>query len=145
MKERGELFYETLASKDLCDRLGPVASYRILGIEMKISRTISLLPHVSRFIMFTVAAAVALPPSLPSQTPRELIGEACYNELQHLERKTLWSYTAERHNHDHLFREQVIETVDDPVRHLLAVDGHPPTSGQIKEEEDQHQELLGRI
>jgi hypothetical protein len=95
--------------------------------------------------MLTVAAAVALPPSLPSQTAKELIGEACYNELQHRERKTLWSYTAERHNHDHVFREQVIETVDGPVRHLLAVDGHPPTSGQINEEQDQHQELLKNL
>jgi hypothetical protein len=102
----------------------------------------SLFPHASRFIMLTVAAAVALQPSLPSQTPKELIGEACYNELQHRERKTLWSYNAERHNHDHVFREQVIETVDGPVRHLLAVDGHPPTSAQMKEEDDRHQELL---
>ena len=112
---------------------------------MELSRTISLFPHVSRFLMLTVAAAVALPPSLPSQTPKELIGDACYNELQHRERKTLWSYSAERHSHDHVFREQVIETVDGPVRHLLAVDGYPPTSGQIKEEEDQHQELLKNL
>jgi len=112
---------------------------------MELSRTVSLFPHVSRFTMLTVAVAVALPPSLLSQTPKELIGEACYNELQHRERKTLWSYTAERHNHDHVFREQVIETVDGPVRHLLAVDGHPPTSGQIKEEEHQHQELLKNL
>jgi hypothetical protein len=109
---------------------------------MELSRTISLFPQVSCFIMLTVAAAVALPPSLPSQTPKELIGEACFNELQHRERETLWSYTAERHNHDHVFREQVIETVDGPVRHLLAVDGHPPTSAQTKEEDDRHQELL---
>jgi hypothetical protein len=141
MKERRTL-YETLAAKDLCDRLGPVASNRILGISMEISRAMSFLPHVSHFIMLTVAAAVALPPSLLSQTPRELIGEACYNELQHRERKTLWSYIAERHNHDHVFREQVIETVDGPVRHLLAVDGHPPTAAQIEDEEHQHQELL---
>jgi hypothetical protein len=145
MKRERRTLYETLASKDLCDSLGPVASNRILGIAMELSRTISLFPHVSRFIMLTVVAAVALPPSLPSQTPKELIGEACYNELQHRERKTLWSYTAERHNHDHVFREQVIETVDGPVRHLLAVDGHPPTSGQMKEEEYQHQELLKNL
>ena len=135
-------FYEAPAAKDLCDRLDPVASNRILGIAMKLSRTISLFPHISRFITFTFAAAMALPPSLPSQTPKELIGDACYNELQHREGKKLWSYTAERHNHDHVFREQVIETVDGPVRHLLAVDGHPPTSAQMKEEGDQHQELL---
>jgi hypothetical protein len=71
-----------------------------------------------------------------------LIGEACFNELQHRDRETLWSYTAERQNHDHVFREQLIETVDGPVRHLLAVDGHPPTPSQIKEEDDRHQELL---
>jgi len=54
--------------------------------------------------------------------------------------KTLWSYVAERRNDSHMFREQVIETVDDPVRHLLAVDS--PTLAQVKEEDDRHQELL---
>jgi len=54
----------------------------------------------------------------------------------------LWSYVAERRSNNHVFREQVIETVDAPVRHLLAVDGQPPTSGQIKEENDRHQRLL---
>jgi len=76
--------------KDLCDRPCPVASNRILGIAMELSRTISSFPHVSRFLMLTLAA-FALPPSLPSQTPKELIGDACYNELQQRERKTLWS------------------------------------------------------
>jgi hypothetical protein len=111
---------------------------------MELPKTTSLFPHASRFITLTFAAAMALPPSLPSQAPKELIGDgdACYNELQQCERKTLWSYVAERRVNNHVFREQVIETVDGPVRHLLAVDGHPPTSGQIKEEDDRHQELL---
>ena len=112
---------------------------------MGLSRTVSLLPHVSRFLIITLAAAMALPRSLPSQTPKELIGDACYNELQQRARKTLWSYVAERRVNNHVFREQVIETVDGPVRHLLAVDGHPPTSGQMKEEDDQHQELLKNL
>src|ERR1700687_3546896 len=47
-----------------------------------------------------------------------------------------------RRSNSHVFREQVIETVDAPVRHLLAVDGYPPTSSQMKEESDRHQELL---
>jgi len=109
---------------------------------MELSKTTSLFPHVSRFITLTFAAAMALPPSLPSQTAKELIGDACYNELQQRERKTLWSYVAERRVNNHVFREQVIETVDGPVRHLLSVDGHPPTSAQMKEEDDRHQELL---
>jgi hypothetical protein len=79
---------------------------------------------------------------LPSQTAKELIGEACYNELQHRDRKTLWSYAAERRVGNHIFLEQVIDTVDGPVRHLRAADGHPPTPAQIKEEDNRHQELL---
>jgi hypothetical protein len=90
---------------------------------MELSRTISLLPRVSRFVAIALAAGLALPPALPSETAKELIGDACYNELQQRERRTLWSYVAERHSNNHLFREQVIETVDVPVRHLLAVDG----------------------
>jgi hypothetical protein len=101
-----------------------------------------LLAHLRRFIILTFAVGMALPPAAPTQTVKELIGDACYNELQQRERRTLWSYIAERHSNNHVFREQVIETVDAPVRHLLAVDGDPPTSVQMKEENDRHQELL---
>src|SRR5580704_4464744 len=109
---------------------------------MQLSRTISLLAHVSRFVTVTFAAGMALAPALRSQTAKELIGDACHNELQQREKKTLWSYVAERRSNSHVFPEQVIETVDAPVRHLLAVDGYPPTPAQIKEENDRHQELL---
>ena len=105
-------------------------------------RTISLLARVSRLTTLTFAAGMALPPALPSQTAKELIGDACYNELQQREKRTLWSYVAERHSNNHIFLEQVIETVDGPLRHLLAVDGHPPPPAQIREEDDRHQELL---
>src|SRR5260370_6073702 len=109
---------------------------------MELTRTMPLLAYVSRFVALTFAAGMALPPGLPSQTAKELIGDACHNELQQRGNKTLWSYVAERHSSNHVFREQVIETVDAPVRHLLAVDGYPPTSVQMKEENDRHQELL---
>jgi hypothetical protein len=85
---------------------------------------------------------MVLTPALPSQTAKDLIRDACYNELQQREKTTLWSYVAERHSNNHVFREQVIETVDSPVRHLLAVDGHAPTSVQMKEENDRQQRLL---
>jgi hypothetical protein len=112
---------------------------------MRVSRTKTLPPHVLRLIILAFAAVMVLAPALPSQTPKELIGIACYNELQHRENKTLWSYVAERHSNKHVFREQVIETVDAPVRHLLAVDGHPPTSAQMKEEHNRDQELLNNV
>ncbi|HEV3421909.1 MAG TPA: hypothetical protein VG075_16485 [Candidatus Acidoferrum sp.] len=98
--------------------------------------------HASRFVAFAFAAGMALPSALPSETARDLIGDACYNELQQREKRTLWSYIAERHSNNHVFRELVIETVDAPVHHLLAVDGSPPSSVQMKEENDRHQELL---
>jgi hypothetical protein len=111
---------------------------------MELSRTISLFAQASRFVTLTFAAAMASPPTpaLPSQTAKELIGDACYNELQQREKRTLWSYIAERRSNNHVFREQVIETVDGPVRRLLALDGRPPTPAQIKEEEQQHEKLL---
>jgi hypothetical protein len=109
---------------------------------MELSRTKSLLAHVCRFLTLTFAAGMALTPALPSQTAKELIGDACYNELQQREKRTLWSYVAERRSGNHVFREQVIETVDGPVRHLLAVDGDPPNPVQMKEENDRQQRLL---
>ncbi len=109
---------------------------------MELSRTIFLLAHTSRIVAFTLVAGMVLTPALPSETPKELIGDACYNELQQPEKRKLWSYVAERHSNNHVFREQVIETVEVPVRHLLAVDGHPPTPAQMKEENDRQQRLL---
>ena len=108
---------------------------------MKLPGMKALPPQICRFAIFMFAAGMALPSSLPSQKAKELIREACYNEVQQREKRTLWSYVAERHSNNHVFREQVIETMDAPVRHLLAVDGHPPTAAQMKEENDRHQAL----
>jgi len=101
-----------------------------------------LLVHAYRFVAFTFVAGMALTPALPSQTAKRLIGDACYTSYNSAKKRTLWSYVAERHSNGHVFREQVIETVEVPVRHLLAVDGNPPTSVQLKEENDRHQSLL---
>jgi len=111
------------------------------GQDMKLPGMKALPPHICRFAIFMFAAGMALPPSLPFQKAKELIREACYNEVQQREKRALWSYVAERHSNNHVFREQVIETVDAPVRHLLAVDGHSPTVAQMKEENDRHQAL----
>src|SRR5882757_7678975 len=109
---------------------------------MKLSRTETLPRPICRLVILAFAAGMALPPALPSPRAKELIREACYNEVQQREKRNLWAYVAERRSNNHVFREQVIETVEVPVRHLLAVDGHPPTSVQMKEENDRHHELL---
>jgi hypothetical protein len=109
---------------------------------MEPSITTFLLIYACRFVSLAFAACMAVPLALPSQTAQELIRDACDNELQQRQNETLWSYIAERHTNNHVFREQVIETVDAPVRHLLTVNGHPPTSAEIKEENERHQQLL---
>ncbi len=109
---------------------------------MELSTTISLLARFSRFAALTFAAGMVLPPALLSQTAKELIGDACNNELQQRENETLWSYRAERRIGNRVFLEQVIETVDGPVHRLLAVDGRPPTPTESKDQDDRNQELL---
>ena len=102
----------------------------------------SLLARVSRFATLTLAAGMVVPLAWPSQTAKELIAEACYNELQQREEKTLWSYRTERRIGNRVFLEQVIETIDGPVHRLLAVDGHTPTPAESKKDDDRNQELL---
>ena len=109
---------------------------------MKLFTTKTLPRSICRFVILMVAAIMALPPALPFPRAKELIREAFYNEVQQREKRKLWSYVAERRSNNHVFREQVIETVDVPVRHLIAVDGHPPTSVQMKEEIERQKVLL---
>ena len=101
-----------------------------------------LLDQVSRLAIFSVVTSLGLPSVLPSEPTGKLVKEACYNAIRQREVKSLWSYRVERHEDNHIILEQVIETVDIPVTHLLAVDGHAPTPAQLKEEEERHRSLL---
>src|SRR5258708_11338564 len=109
---------------------------------MKLFTTKTLPRPICRFVILMVAAIMALPPAVPFPRAKELIREACYNEVQQREKRKLWFYVAERRSNNHVFREQVIETGDVPVRQLIAVDGHPPTSVQMKEEIERQKVLL---
>jgi hypothetical protein len=101
-----------------------------------------LLDQVSRLAIFSVVTSLGLPSVWPSEPTGKLVKEACYNAIRQREVKSLWSYRVERHEDNHIILEQVIETVDIPVTHLLAVDGHAPTPAQLKEEEERHRSLL---
>jgi hypothetical protein len=101
-----------------------------------------LLDRVSRLAIFSLVTSLGLPSVLPSEPTGTLVKEACFNAIQQREAKSLWSYRVERHDDKHIILEQVIETVDTPVTHLLAVDGHAPTAVQLKEENDRHRRLL---
>jgi hypothetical protein len=109
---------------------------------MRMLRTEYLLDQVSRLAIFSLVTGLGLPSVLPSETTGNLVKEACYNAVQQREAKSLWSYRVERREDNHVFLEQVIETVDAPVTHLLAVDGHAPTPTQLKQEEERYRTLL---
>jgi hypothetical protein len=109
---------------------------------MRMLKPKSLLDRGSRVAIFSLATSLGLPSGLPSETTGKLVREACQNAVQQREMKSLWSYRVERHEDSHIILEQVIETVDGPVKHLLAIDGHAPTPAQLKEESDRHRSLL---
>jgi len=101
-----------------------------------------LLDRVSRLAIFSIVTSLGLPSVLPSEATGTLVKEACYNAIQQREAKSLWSYRVERYEDNHIIVEEVIETVDTPVKHLLAVDGHAPTPAQLIEQEDRYRSLL---
>ena len=109
---------------------------------MRMPKPKYLLDRVSRLAIFSVVTSLGLPSVLPSEPTGTLVKEACFNAMQQREAKSLWSYRVERHEDKHIILEQVIETVDTPVTHLLAIDGHAPTATQRKEEDDRHRRLL---
>jgi len=104
-----------------------------------------VLDGLSRLAIFSLVTSLGLPSVLPSEPTGTLVKEACFNAIQQREVKSLWSYRVERHDDKHIILEQVIETVDTPVTHLLAVDGHAPTVAQLKEEDDRHRRLLRNL
>ena len=109
---------------------------------MRVFKIKYLLDHIFRVAIFSLLACLGLPSALPSEAINNLVSEACYKAVQQREAKSLWSYRVERHENNHIILEQVIETVDTPVTHLLAFDGHAPTLAQLKEEEDRYRSLL---
>jgi len=109
---------------------------------MRMPKPKYLLDRISRLAIFSLVTSLGLPSVLPSEPTGTLVKEACFNAIQQREAKSLWSYRIERHEDKHIILEQVIETVDTPVTHLLAVDGHAPTAAQLKEEDDRHRRLL---
>jgi hypothetical protein len=76
-----------------------------------------------------------------AQSPKELITDACQNELQQRQQSALWASQVERHTAEHVYREEEIDTVEGPVRRLLSVDGHVPSSAEQKRDDDRLQEL----
>jgi len=81
-------------------------------------------------------------PQLSAQTAKDLVADACYNERHQRQQKALWASRVERRAGGHVYREEEIETVEGPVRRLLAVDGHEPSPSERKQDDDRLQGLM---
>ncbi len=101
----------------------------------------TLFLHGKRFSLVAFCLLLVLPP-LPAQTGEELMADACYNELQHRERNSLWASQVQRRTAGHVYLEEEIETVDGPIHRLLSVDGHEPSQPERKQDDDRLRNLM---
>jgi hypothetical protein len=85
---------------------------------------------------------LSLSPPLLAQTAKQLMSEACYNELYQRKHNSLWASHVQRRAAGHIHLEEEIETVDGPIRHLLSVDGHEPSPSERRQDNDQLRKLM---
>jgi hypothetical protein len=84
---------------------------------------------------------LALPP-LSAETARDLIKDACYNELQQRQQNSLWASQIQRRSAGRIYLEEEIETVDGPIHRLLLVDGHEPSASERQQDDDRLRKLM---
>ena len=89
-------------------------------------------------VLFWVPSAF---PPLLAQSPKELMTEACQNELQQRKQNALWVSQVQRLSAEHVYREQEIDTVEGTIRRLLSIDGHPPSPSEQKRDDDRLRQL----
>lgn len=93
---------------------------------------------------FLLAAAIlfVVAPLLSAQTAKELISDACYNEIQQHKRDMLWTNQIERRENGHVYLEREIETHSGSVHRLFLVDGHVPSPSERKSDDDRLRVLM---
>lgn len=93
---------------------------------------------------FLLAAAILFVavPLLTAQTAKELISDACYNEIQQHKQNMLWTNQIERRENGHVYLEREIETHSGSVHRLFLVDGHEPSPSERKSDDDRLRVLM---
>jgi hypothetical protein len=97
--------------------------------------------HARSFLLVALCANPLLAHS-PAPPGKELMADACYNELHQREQHALWESQVQRRNAGHVIREQEIETVDGRVQRLLSVDGHEPSPSERKQNNERLRDLM---
>jgi len=77
------------------------------------------LPPHCRLVALVIFCVLSVSPLLAAQNPKELMTDACHNELRQRKQTALWASQVERRTGGHVYREQEIDTVDGPVDRLL--------------------------
>jgi hypothetical protein len=80
-------------------------------------------------------------PLLSAQNSKELMADACSNELHQREQNVLWASQVERRTAGHVYREENIDTVEGPVHRLLSVDGREPSPSDRTQDDDRLRDL----
>jgi len=94
-----------------------------------------------RLLALVTFLVLSVLPLLSAQHPKQLMTDACENELQQRKHNPLWASQVERRTAGHVYREQEIDTVDGPVHRLLSVDGHEPSPLERKQDDDRLRDL----
>jgi hypothetical protein len=102
----------------------------------------TMLQSYSRLLAFVAFWVLSAFPLLSAENPKQLMADACYNELQQRKQNPLLQSQVERRTAGHVYREQEIETVDGPVHRVLSVDGHEPSPSERKQDNDRLRELM---
>lgn len=97
-------------------------------------------PHC-RFLALVPFWALSVFPLLSAENPKQLMTDACYNELRQRKQNPLWASQVERRTAGHVYREEEIDTVDGPVHRLLSVDGNEPSPSERKQDDDRLRDL----
>ena len=95
-----------------------------------------------RRLLLVAFCALPLLPHPSAQTAKELMADACYNEIHQREHNALWESLVQRRNAGHVIREQEIETVDGRLHRLLSVDGHEPSPSERKQNDERLRDLM---
>jgi hypothetical protein len=98
-------------------------------------------PHAGHLSLFALCLLSVLP-AWSAQAGKELVADACYNERYQLEHETLWSSEIQRRTGGHVYLEKQVETLDGPVRRLIAIDGNEPSPAERTRDDDRLRNLL---
>jgi hypothetical protein len=94
-----------------------------------------------RLLALLASWVLSVLPLLSAHNSKELMADACSNELHQREQNVLCASQVERRTAGHVYREEEIDTVEGPVHRLLSVDGREPSPSDRTQDDDRLRDL----